>query len=183
MYSCAGAISRYVRGVARGTIVLVVLLAVMSAESTAIEAVVTVEGALAPETQFLRELAEKRELQCKGPDSTDAFMARQCAVLLSVGRRDLNGDDSYELFVYYAQFASCGSLGCDLDIFRNRDGHWLPLTGGSAHGSVDVIKDGGSEWPLLIFNNYSGRVWKETDSGGRYVRFCVSDECRHDLGG
>ena len=44
---------------------------------------------------------------------------------LLVGRYDVHGDGQAELFVYIAHPAWCGTAGCDLYVFENKDGAWV----------------------------------------------------------
>lgn len=134
------------------------------------------------DAEFLDRLVEEREAMClEGVEPIDAFWRRTCAVRLSVSREDLNKDGAYELIVFISQSYSCGASSCDLDVYEKRDGDWVYLTGGE--NNLETFEDPKSEWPILIFFGYSGRIWKETEDQGEYVWFCVSDLCRWEQGG
>lgn len=158
------------------------LLIVLSGKEAVADLVVTMSDDYGPEAAFLAALADRREKECIGTESGVDALVEECAASLGVARRDLNNDGLYELFVHIHQPGYCGSAGCSTVVFEQRNGEWVYLVGGSTHGSVDVIRDDESNWPMLVFNRYNLRVWEEIEGGGEYGWYCVSNLCRSEGG-
>lgn len=93
------------------------------------------------------------------------------------GKSDITKDGKPELFVFIADIAYCGSVGCETHIFRKVSGKWtlfatLHVLSESVNGhskkTLSTRDDGGPY--LTIFSYYYGLRW--SDKYKDYESYC-----------
>ena len=88
---------------------------------------------------------------------------------LMVGTFDINDDGVDELFIMFDTSYTCGTAGCDINVFLSRDGKWVKFAFVSGFAVGVGAKVGGATGYRTLYGELDGYRW----NGTKYKGFCL----------
>lgn len=88
---------------------------------------------------------------------------------LMVGTFDINDDGIDELFILVDTSYTCGTAGCDINVFEKRAGKWVKRAQVSGFAVGVGAKVGGATGYRTLYGELDGYRW----NGTKYKGFCL----------